>query len=490
LEDAGAGRVRLGRAIGLAALGLGLLAPVHVAAEDVSDLRSQLEAQDELIRRQAEALEQMGDRVRALEDEQLASKRSPVGGGVGAAPPGGAAASAGDYEVTIGRGTSVAEEPWGSFNFKFYTYVRYLNQKGLDDEYTDSFGRTLEIDQRQDIQLQKAKLDTYGWVADPKLSYLLYVWTANSSQGQGAQVVLAGFLQYKFHEAFSLGGGITALPGTRTTLGNFPQWLSVDNRLIADEFFRPSYTTGIWARGKLFEDWSYHLMLGNNLSTLGVDAGQLDAGLNTLSLAVSWEPLGPYGLGFGDYEEHERLVSRLGFHFTRSNEDSQGQPDSDTFDNTQIRLSDGSVIFEPNLFGEGVQVRDVRYHMIALDGGLKFRGYALEGELYYRRLDDFGVRGGSLPFDSVDDYGFYLVGSAMVLPEKLQVYLGGSLIFGEYGDPWDIKLGMNWFPFGNKTVRWNNELIYLKGSPVGGIAYPYAVGGTGVVFQSNFEVAF
>ena len=78
----------------------------------------------------------------------------------------------------------------------------------------------------------------------------------------------------------------------------------------------------------------------------------------------------------------------------------------------------------------------------------------------------------------------------MVLPEKLQVYLGGSMIFGEYGDPWDARLGVNWFPFGNKTVRWNNELIYLSRSPVGGLAYPYAVGGTGVVFQSNFEVAF
>ena len=148
------------------------------------------------------------------------------------------------------------------------------------------------------------------------------------------------------------------------------------------------------------------------------------------------------------------------------------------------------MIFEPNLFGEGIQVKDVRYHMIALDGGVKLDGYSLEGELYYRRLDDFGVSGGQLPFDGLNDYGLYLEGSAMVMPEKLQVYLGGSMIFGQYGDPWDVKLGLNWFPFKDKSVRWNNELIYLSRSPVGGIAYPYAVGGTGVVFQSNFEVAF
>ena len=32
--------------------------------------------------------------------------------------------------------------------------------------------------------------------------------------------------------------------------------------------------------------------------------------------------------------------------------------------------------------------------------------------------------------------------------------------------------------------------MYLHDSPVGGIAYPYTVGGRGVVFHSNFEVAF
>ena len=316
------------------------------------------------------------------------------------------------------------------------------------------------------------------------------MWSANSSQGQGAQVVVAGFLQYEFHEAFVLGGGITSLPGTRTTMGNFPQWLGVDNRLIADEFFRPSYTTGIWAKGRFFEDFTYQLMLGNNLSTLGVDAGQLDAGLNTVSGVLSWEPLGAYGLGFGDYEHHEDLVTRIGLHYTRSREDSQSQSDTDTFDNTQIRFSDGTVIFEPGLFGEGVQIREVTYHMVSVDAGLKLGGWALEGEFFYRRLDDFHVRGGDVPFDETDDFGIQAWASAMVKPKKLQVYLGAAKIFGEFGDPWDVRVGLNYFPFETKAVRWNNEVIYLNESPVGGIAYPYAVGGTGFVFQSNFEVAF
>ena len=218
-------------AIVLAALGLGLLAPVHVAAEDVSDLRSQIEAQNELIRRQAEALERMGDRVRILEDEHAAAPHIPQ--------------AAGQPEL---GGLRVAEEPWGSFNFKFYTYVRYLNQKGLDDEYTDAFGRTTRARPAAGHPAPEGEARHLRLGDGPEAELpALRVDAPTRARARARRSSSAGFLQYKFDEAFSLGGGITALPGTRTTLGNFPQWLSVDNRFIADEFFRPSYTSGIWA---------------------------------------------------------------------------------------------------------------------------------------------------------------------------------------------------------------------------------------------------
>ncbi|MCI0637223.1 MAG: hypothetical protein L0206_25405, partial [Actinobacteria bacterium] len=179
-----------------------------------------------------------------------------------------------------------------------------------------------------------------------KLRYVLYAWTANASQGLGAQVVLAGNLRYEFDPRFALAAGITSLPGTRTTSHQFPFWLGVDNRLIADEFFRPSYTSGTWAFGEVLPGVEYFVMLGNNLSTLGVDAGQIDDKLDTVSGTVSWEPTDDYGRPFGDYEWHETPSTRLALHFTHSTEDAQGQPDSDDFENSQIRLSDGNQIFQ------------------------------------------------------------------------------------------------------------------------------------------------
>jgi hypothetical protein len=50
----------------------------------------------------------------------------------------------------------------------------------------------------------------------------------------------------------------------------------------------------------------------------------------------------------------------------------------------------------------------------------------------------------------------------MLVPDLMQIYLGGSKIFGEYGDPWDARLGVNLHPFKNQVVRWNTEVVLLR----------------------------
>ena len=64
-----------------------------------------------------------------------------------------------------------------------------------------------------------------GWLFSEKFRYLTYVWTTNTSQGQGAQVVVAGNLGYHFNEHLGVYAGIGSLPGTRSTAGNFWYWL-------------------------------------------------------------------------------------------------------------------------------------------------------------------------------------------------------------------------------------------------------------------------
>ena len=113
----------------------------------------------------------------------------------------------------------------------------------------------------------------------------------------------------------TVGAGITSLPSVRSTEGQFPYWLGVDDRLIADEFFRGSYTTGVWLKGELQTKFKYMAMFANNLSTLGVSASQLDNKFDTQSFMLQWLPTtGEFGLfgTFGDYDYHQKVATRVG----------------------------------------------------------------------------------------------------------------------------------------------------------------------------------
>lgn len=419
----------------------------------------------------------------AVERSAAPQKRPPP-------KPGSDAPKAGFYEP--GKGFVVARDSMGELDISAFTYARYLNQQGFDDTYTDSFGRTSNLDLRNDLQFQKITLNFKGWLFDPRFKYLMYAWTSNTSQGDPAQVVLGGNLGFQFDEAFNLYAGIGALPSTRSTNYTFPNWLKNDHRTIADEFFRGSYTSGLWASGKLAPGLEYRAMLGNNLSQLGVNAAQLDGELNTVSGALWWMPTtGEYGpgQGLGDYEFHDEFATLFGVHFTHSREDAQGQPGTEGFENSQLRLSDGTLIFRTDPFGTGGDIRKATYQMAAVNGGFKYKGWSLEAEVYQRWLDDF-VTTGPIPVDSVDDSGFQIQGSAMVIPGRLQAYAGYSQIFGDYGDPYDVSLGVNYFPLDRRELRLNMQALYLNDSPVGYSSVPFQVGANGWAFSTDLILAF
>ena len=387
-------------------------------------------------------------------------------------------------------GFKLVNTEYGDVNLSIYSYARYLNQRALQPTYTSAFGTVTNLQQRQDFQLQKLQIKFLGWVMNPKFRYFLYAWTSNASQGLGAQVVLAGNLNYTFNKSLNISAGIMSLPGTRSIEGNFPFWLGVDTRLIADEYMRPSYTSGVRASGTLRKGLTYQAMIGNNLSTLGVSAAQLPNYFQTNSSELVWMPTtGEFGQGFGDFEGHEKVATRLAAHFTYSKENKQSQPNADEFENTQLRLSDGSIIFTPNLFGPGISITDAIYKMSSIDWGVKYHGYALEGEYYMHWLSNFQGTGTSNLRPNFDQ-GYQLQASAMVIPRTLQGYAGGSEVIGDYGRPWDFRAGVNYFPFKNRVIRWNTEFLYLYRSPVGYPSVPFAFGGTGPVFHTNLELAF
>lgn len=184
-----------------------------------------------------------------------------------------------------------------------------------------------------------------------------------------------------------------------------------------------------------------------------------------------------------------RCYSVLGLHYTYSIEDKQSQPGANSIENSQIRLTDGSIIFTSNLFGQGITVDKVTYRMSSIDGGFKYKGISLEAEYYWRWLSDFqGTNVGGIA--DINDHGFQVQASAMAVPKILQVYFGGSEILGRYGDGSEVRAGANWYPVKERGFRINAEWLHLNHCPVGYTAVPYPVGGNGDVFHTNVELNF
>ena len=78
----------------------------------------------------------------------------------------------------------------------------------------------------------------------------------------------------------------------------------------------------------------------------------------------------------------------------------------------------------------------------------------------------------------------------MVVKNVLQLYLSGSQIFGDYGDPSEVRVGENWYFMKERGLRLNTEFIHVNHSPVGYTAYPMPVGANGNIFHVNLEMNF
>jgi hypothetical protein len=481
------------RILGVLLIGLPLVASGQTPTADMQRRQQELEKQVQDQNARIEELERVLREQKPAPAETKPKNEKPAELSEPSTYPAQLAAAKDPGPEYIGNlGFKLYESERAQIYMRLFSYARYLNQKGLDPTYVDAFGNTKTVARREDVQLNKFFLPFSGWFLDPSFRYYLYVWSANTAQGDPAQVVGGGNLSYVANKQFTIGAGITSLPAVRSTEGQFPYWLGVDDRLTADEFFRGSYTTGVWTKGEVVPGVNYMLMLGNNLSTLGISASQLDNQLDTWSAMLNWLPttgeFGPLG-AFGDYEGHNELATRIGIHFTYSTEDKQSQPGSNSIDNSQIRLTDGSNIFTEDLFGPGITVQKVQYEMASLDAGFKYRGYSVEAEYYQRKLSNY-IGSGTASIPNITDDGYQIQASAMIMPKVLQAYVGASEIHGIYGDSSELRAGFNYFPMSMRGLRLNGEWILLDDCPVGYTAVPYPVGGNGNVFHMNFELNF
>ena len=374
-------------------------------------------------------------------------------------------------------------------NFNINSQIRYLNTLDSHGSFADHLGVTYDVHQRNDITLNREMFIFGGYIFDKRALYSLTVWTAAGA----ASIVVAGNVGWRFNKAFTFTGGYNGVPGSRSLVGTFPFFTGMD-RSMADNFFRPGFTQGVWANGELVKGLSYIAFLGNGLNTLSVSANKIDTNLLT-SGSVWWEPLGPYGPPgksrnmYDDYFSSRKVRIRLGTSFTRSRENRFSDLDESSPENTSIYNSDGVQAFATGAFAPGVTLQDATYKMLAVDGGLKWNGLAVNGQYYMRWLGDF-VADGPLPITSTFDHGGEFSASYFVERKKLMPYVRTSWVDGHVGNSYEYGAGLKWFFVPTERLWLSAEVFRINKAPYSGTFTPYTAGMTGWVPMLQAILAF
>jgi hypothetical protein len=373
------------------------------------------------------------------------------------------------------------------FEFKFnnQNQLRYNGFARDVRTWTDSAGVVSPVTNRSAFELNRGRAIFSGFAFSPRLTYnLTFDYTTTSVN----QINFWNYwLGYKLDRGLSIFIGQAQVPGSREWLTPFVFTQGPDYSL-ATSFFRPSLSQGIWASGEPVDCLFYRVMLCNGFNTLGTNPSELDSRL-TWSGTVWAEPLGDFGRGFSDFEWHKEPAIRCGASFTYSPiQGQQGNPDLP--ENSDIRLTNGTLITAPGALAPGVTLNTYRVALGAIDFAVKHRGISLNGEFYMRDLFDL-IGNGPIPRSSIFDYGGVAQAGYFVLPQRLEFYGRTSQITGPFGYGSEYAGGFNCFCLeGKQNLRFTVDVAWVNHSPADQLRTDYRVGDTGLLVRSQIQFFF
>ncbi len=368
--------------------------------------------------------------------------------------------------------------------FNLHNQFRYTGFNRSVRTFTNSAGTTTPIRSRNDFDVNRGRLVFSGYAFDPRFTF--YTNIDYNTVAQNPVLLLLSWISFRHSDALTISAGLGKVPGTwewietsRRTLGS--------ERTMATTFFRPSITAGIWANGELFENIYYEALVGDGFNTFTLRASELDTNL-AYSASVWAEPLGDFGVGFSDLEEHACLAMRIGHGFTFASNDSEptGEPGPEQ---TVIRLSDGTRLVEPGALAPGVTVNQFDISLYAVHLGLKYRGASFATEYFFRWLTSLEGNG-PLPVNSLFDHGFYVQGGLFVIPKRLELYSIGSHVTGDYGSGHEIAAGFNYYVGGRRGSRITFDVSHINDSPADQSRTGFVAGASGTLFRAQMWTFF
>lgn len=364
----------------------------------------------------------------------------------------------------------------------FRSQFRLVSFSRDEDSWTNSAGVTRPIDDRENFQLTRGRMIFSGHAFTPQFKYLLQL-DANT-ESRDVVSVLDGWVAWHFSDSIEVQVGKRKVSAGRNwLLGAFDTRLA--GRPIANDFFRPSRTTGVWILGDPTNATHYELMVGQGYNTEGLSSAETG---NNFAVASSawWDIIGNYGPQRPmDFEFHDDLAVRIGASWVTSLE---GTPGRQLEEADFMRLTDGTRLTEPGALAPGATVESFNVTLMAIDAAFKYRGWSANGEYFWRDVNDVQA---NLPVPDVGlQQGGYLEGGFFLVPKLIELNSQLGFVTGRAGSNSSYAAGVSYYPRKSQFLKLTIDTTFINRSPTNSGGSNVIVGDDGVLVRAQWQAVF
>lgn len=347
------------------------------------------------------------------------------------------------------------------------------------------------------LQLKRARIIFSGNAFSRDLAYFLQL-DARSNAGDDVRM-LDYYFDYDL--ARSLWDCTPGTLGFKTGLYKMPfslarqlsgKELEFADRSMSSIYFDVNRSLGVGLYGATHSlplPLHWEIAMFNGLVTGGAETGSsgtLDNN-NAFSGRVYLHPSGDWGLGqLADLTNHQSVATRVGAAFAVTTIDRVG-----TTEFASLRTVDSGLQLS-TLLPVDVESYDVAQY--SMDASLKYRGYSMTGEYYFRNVS--GFRGGSTDLGNLFDHGFWLQGGKFVIPRKLELLSRWSRVTGDSGtlgatdrSSDEFAGGAVWY-FRDQHLKLTTDATYVNGAAINSSALDIGAGNMGWLFRTQFQFSF
>jgi len=376
------------------------------------------------------------------------------------------------------------QENKDSFELKanFRSQFRLVSFTGNEDTWTDSAGTVRPLEDRQNLELSRARMVFSGHALTPQLKYFMQM--DGNTDGGAVVSLIDAWTAWHFSDAFEIQAGQRKVPAGRNwLLGAFDTRLA--DRAFSNEFFRPSRTTGVWFVGDPTDDTHYELMVGQGFNTQGLTPFETG---NNFAVGGSgwWDVIGSYGAARpSDFEIHKDPAVRIGTSWVSA---VAGTPGRQSVEADFLRLTDGTRLNEPGALAPGATVESFDVTLMAIDAAFKYRGWSANGEYFWRSVTNLTA---NLPVPEVGlQQGFYVEGGFFVLPQQLELNSQFAFVTGKQKTTSSYATGFSYYPRKSQNFKLTLDATLIDGSPANSPGSDVLVGDDGLLVRAQWQVVF